>query len=357
MNCRWILPVALIALGLPIALREALADPPSPDVAPGTVAPGTVAPGNAVQDTVGEEGAEPAAEPVEEAAPPDTTTPSTYADSIQAQRDGRIARLMSDTGWLTVTGLFWLSPGENTFGTDTTNAIVLPAGSTEGHAGSFRLERTPTGERIVLHPDAAAGIRIMETDSVIVTDRVLAGDDTGRPDMLEVGRLTLFVIKRGDRFAIRMRDPESSIRKNFVGIDFYQPDSTYRVEATFEPFDPPRTISVPNIAGYADSMVAPGVLRFTLAGEPCTLTPVVEDSVSSILFLIFSDETTEIETYGGGRFLYADAPRDGRTVLDFNLAYNPPCAFTPFTTCPMPPEGNDLPTAIEAGEKKYRGHE
>lgn len=284
----------------------------------------------------------------------DPSPPKTYADSIQAWRDARVKRLTSDTGWLTVAGLFWLSPGENTFGADSSNAIVLPAGAGPARAGSFRLERAEGRERVVVRAEPGAGVRVADS---LVTERALASDASGDPDLVKVGRLTLTVIERGERLAIRMRDPESTMRKEFRGIESYPIEPSYRVVASLEPLDPPRKISVPNIAGYADSMTAPGLLRFTLGGVECTLTPVHEEPSDTLLFIIFSDETTEVETYGGGRFFYANPPRDGRVTLDFNKAYNPPCAFTPFTTCPLPPDGNDLPVAVRAGEKKYAGHD
>ncbi len=294
--------------------------------------------------------------------PDSTAAPKTYADSIQAWRDARVKRLTSDTGWLTVAGLYWLSPGENAFGTDSSNAIVLPAGSAPARAGSFRLERVGDRERVVVRAEPGTEIRPAGGAGAAgaahsVTERALVADDAGSPDTVRVGRLTFIAIKRGERLAIRMRDTESTMRKGFKGIDFYPIDPSHRVEARFEPFDPPRKIPVLNIAGYADSMAAPGRLRFTVDGVSCTLTPVHEEPSDTLLFIIFSDQTTEVETYGGGRCFYANPPRDGRVVLDFNKAYNPPCAFTPFTTCPLPPEGNDLPVAVRAGERKYTGHD
>jgi uncharacterized protein (DUF1684 family) len=283
---------------------------------------------------------------------PGERAPLAYADSIASSREARVARLRSDTGWLTVAGLFWLSPGDNAFGADSSNAIVLPPGSAPPRAGVFRLEASG---QVVLRAEPGAGLRLADT---LVAVAALRGDDADEPDVVTLDpRLRFFVIRRGGRPAIRMRDLESSIRTGFRGVDFYPIDPALRIDAEFVPLDPPRRIPVPNIAGYADSMTAPGVLRFALGGAACTLTPVHESPEDSTLFIIFADETTEIETYGGGRFLYADPPRDGRVTLDFNRAYNPPCAFTPFTTCPLPPEGNDLPVAVRAGEKKYAGHE
>jgi uncharacterized protein len=276
-----------------------------------------------------------------------------YADSIRTWQADRQERLRSKTGWLTVAGLFWLEPGENTFGTAPDNRIVLPAGSAPARAGSFVLETGANGGTVTLHADPGAQTKIGDTP---VTVRILAGDDTGEPDVVSLGRLSLFVIRRGGRVGIRMKDPESPIRKSFRGLEYFPIDPACRVSAEFNPITPPQKIPVPNILGYADSMLVPGRLVFTLKGKRCVLLPLREDPADSSLFIIFRDGTTGTGTYGGGRFLSAAPPRGGRVILDFNLAYNPPCALNPYTTCPLPPEGNDLKVAVRAGEKAPPGH-
>jgi len=290
-------------------------------------------------------------------APAGGEAPRTYADSLLDWRTAREDRLRGPMGWLSVAGLFWLSDGENTFGSGGENAIVLPGGSAPARAGAFWLDVAAADESApraaVVRVRAEPGVEMRVGDS-LVTERALLSDADGAPDALSLGRLQLTVIKRGDRYAIRMRDPESPMRRDFRGIDFYALDPEYRVEAKFTPFGgPPRKIEVPNIAGYADSMIVPGVVSFVVNGNHLQLRPVLDAPGDSSFFFIFADATTEIETYGGGRFLYADLRPDNTLTLDFNLAYNPPCAFTPFTTCPMPPEGNRLPIPIRAGEKKY----
>jgi uncharacterized protein len=297
--------------------------------------------------------------------------PSSYADSIRTWQADRQERLRSKTGWLTVAGLFWLEPGENTFGSAPDNRIVLPDGSAPARAGSFVLEvgadgragaaggattggeAATNGGTVTLRADPGAEVKVGDS---LATIRALAGDDTGKPDVVSLGRLSLFVIRRGGKAAIRMKDPESPILKAFRGLEYFPIDRAWRVSAEFTPFSPPASIPVPNILGFADSMRVPGRLTFTLKGRRCTLLPVQEDPADSTLFIIFRDETTGTTTYGGGRFLYADPPRGGRVVLDFNLAYNPPCALNPYTTCPLPPEGNDLRVAVRAGEKTPPGH-
>lgn len=363
----WVPLAGGIALGAALSATLAVAvagggptSTPAPDDAFGAANAGAVHP-TVAQPAPGAPPPAPSARA--DSVPRAPSPPVTYADSILAWREARVKRLTSDTGWLTVAGLFWLRDGENPFGTDSSNAIVLPPGSAPARAGSFVLERGPEGERVRVRAPAATGARLAGTGAEgapdsLVTERLLRADDAGAPDVVALGpRLRLFAIRRGERLAIRMRDLESRIRTGFRGIDAYPIDPAYRVLARLEPFDPPRKVPVPNIAGYADSMEAPGRLAFTLGGRRCALTALREDPADTLLFIVFSDETTEIETYGGGRFLYSDPPRGGRVLIDFNKAYNPPCAFTPFTTCPLPPEGNDLPIAVRAGEKKYEGHE
>lgn len=273
-----------------------------------------------------------------------------YADSIQEWHDRRVERLRAPMGWLSVAGLWWLEPGENRFGSDSTNAIVLPPGL-PGRAGAFFLERVNGIEIVRLVPAPQAGV---EAGGEPARTMVLATDVDGDPTPVTVGRVQLTAIRRGGALAIRMRDPESPRRARFAGIHRFRTDERWRVEAKFVPFQPPAQLAVPNIKDYADTMTVPGELRFQLGGVPCRLYPVLESPDAEELFIIFSDETTGRDTYGGGRFLYAPLPRAGRVVLDFNRAYNPPCAFTPFTTCPLPPRGNALPVGVLAGEMAYR---
>jgi len=164
------------------------------------------------------------------------------------------------------------------------------------------------------------------------------------------------VIKRGDRIGVRVRDPKSPVRTGFKGLEYFAADPAYKVTAEFVPYEKPRKMPVPTVIGTVEEMDAPGRVRFVIAGKELWLDPVVEDPKEPSLFFIFKDETSGRETYPAGRFLYADMPKDGKVVLDFNKAYNPPCAFTPYATCPLPPKRNALPVRIEAGEKKYADH-
>jgi uncharacterized protein (DUF1684 family) len=281
---------------------------------------------------------------------PDSKLPASgYEAEITTWREARVKRLTSDTGWLTVAGLFWLHPGENSFGTDATNDIVLPDGSAPARAGVFVHDAGTTTIR------AFPGTPLVWHDKPVETLK-MRSDAEDSTDVVALNDLRFFVIKRSDRWGIRMRDLHSAMRRDFHGIDAYRIDPAYRVEARFEPYVPPRGIPIASIIGTVDTMTCPGALVFKLGGKELRLDPVLEAPDADELFLIFKDETSGDETYGAGRFLYTELPKDGKVVVDFNKAYNPPCAFTAFATCPLPPPENDLPIGIRAGEKAYAEH-
>jgi uncharacterized protein (DUF1684 family) len=252
----------------------------------------------------------------------------TYQSEIEQWRRAREASLKSN--WLQVAGLFWLHEGANRFGTASSNEIVLPDGP--AHAGSFDLHNGKV------------------TVSFEGRTRGLAPDS---PDMIRAGRLSLFVIKRGDRFGIRMKDPESRYVREFHALQYFPLDEHYRITARF--VSGPRKIPILNVLGQTEQSESPGYAVFQIAGKEYRLYPILEEPGAKQLFYVFRDATAGKDTYGAGRFLYSDLPKDGRVVLDFNKAYNPPCAFTDYATCPLPPKENRLPVRIEAGEKKY-GH-
>ena len=275
--------------------------------------------------------------------------PASHADEIRAWHAKRVARLQSDTGWLTVAGLFWLEPGENSFGTDPKSDIVLPAGSAPARAGVF------------VHRDGMTRVRAapgapLRSGGKSIQELRLRSDAEDTTDVVELNDLRFFVIKRGDRWGIRMRDLNSPMRRGFTRIDTYPIDEKYRVAARFEPYDPPKRIPIANVIGTVDTMVSPGALLFELGGQALRLDSVLESPEDTSLFLIFKDETSGDETYGAGRFLYTDLPQDGQVMVDFNKAYNPPCAFTAYATCPLPPLQNELSIAVRAGEKNYAQH-
>jgi uncharacterized protein (DUF1684 family) len=286
--------------------------------------------------------------PAETARPPQAEMPADpYQSEITRFQQQREAALTADTGWLTIGGLWFLTKPETTFGSDALNDIVLP-GAAPGHAGAFYLRSGKVSVK------AADGVTF-ELDGRRVTDAELRPDGEGTPDRISLGDIQLWVHNSGDRLSIRMRDRNNRLRKEFVGTSWFPIDPAYRVEASYTPYDKPKIVEVPNILGDIDRMPIPGIVSFTLDGREYKLEPVAEPGDQQFWF-IFRDLTSQKETYPAARFLYAPAPEGGRMILDFNRAVNPPCAYNPYTTCPLPTEQNRLRTRIEAGEMKYKGH-
>jgi uncharacterized protein (DUF1684 family) len=265
-----------------------------------------------------------------------------YSASILKWRQERQGKLRADDGWLTVAGLFWLKQGKNTFGSAESNAIELPK-SEPSKAGSFVLKQG----KVFLHLNP--GIQ-MTLNGKPAQDVELRADT----DKLQSGDITMFVINRGDKIGVRLKEKNSAARKSFKGLSYYRIDPNLRVVADFVPYDPPKKIAIPTVLGTKVDEPSPGRAEFVIAGKKLSLEPVEEDA--DTLFFIFKDPTAGHETYGAGRFLYTPKPRDGKVVLDFNKAENPPCAFTPYATCPLPPPQNRLDVPIRAGEKKYGDH-
>lgn len=280
-------------------------------------------------------------------APSDTTGFAAELVQFHAERE---QRLQSDTGWLTVAGLYWLVPGENPFGTAADNLIRLPEGSAPAHAGSFLLD----GDRVRVR---IAGEVTVTSNGEPVRELELVSDRDGKPTLLTLADLRMFVIHRTKGFAVRLRDLNAPGRRAFQGIESYPGDPSWRVVGRLLQGSPPAALVIPSVIGTVDTMASPGAVEFERAGKKYRLHPVIEDSASGELFFIFKDQTTGEETYPGGRFLYADAPApSGTVILDFNRAVSPPCAFTAFATCPLPPPENALALRVTAGEK-YRSHE
>jgi uncharacterized protein len=270
-----------------------------------------------------------------------------YTGSIETWRRERVQRLTADDGWLTVAGLCWLEEGDNRAGTEHGSQVLLPPGSAPARVGVFRLARN----EVTFTADASAGVI---SGGRPVTTIKMKDDSAGSPDLITVNDLTMFIIKRGERLAVRLRDKNRPERRSFAGLDYYPIRSEYRVVAEWVPYEPQKTISIPNVLGMSEDLPCPGYARFTIGGKEQRLEPVIEQPGDQELFFIFADRTNGSETYPSGRFLYAPMPQDGTVVLDFNKAYNPPCSFTPFATCPLPPPQNRLSARIEAGEKRYR---
>ncbi len=266
-----------------------------------------------------------------------------YTAEVNKWRQQREERLKSDDGWLTVAGLFWLKQGDNTAGSGAGNSIILPAGSCPSRIGTFRFDG---GKTTFV---AERGVAVT-SDGKHVGTIEMTPDTSGRPQIISFGSLSMFVIERGNRFGIRLRDKNSEFRRKFTGLNWYPVNAAYRVVARFVPYDPPKRISIPNVLGDTEEQISPGYAVFKLKGKAYRLEPISE---GGRLWFIFRDLTSVKETYQAGRFLYADPPKDGKVVLDFNQAHNPPCSFTPYATCPMPPKQNRLRVRIPAGEKRY----
>lgn len=287
--------------------------------------------------------------------------PDPYTASIEAWGRERDARLAAPNGWLTIVSLDWLEPGINRIGTTKDCTVRFPGGSAPDFVGSLRLEEgaggvdqggdggSPGGV-VSLWFEAAPGSQVTR-DGEPIESCALESDAGGAATELQAGRVTFWVIERNGRFAVRARDPESPLRTSFEGVERFGIDPSYRVFGTLHRYEEPRSLLVPNMLGHTDTTACHGELRFRLHETDLRLFPIFETAEDSSLFVVFKDDTTERETYGGGRFLVALVLPDGRVEIDFNKAYNPPCALNPNTTCPLPPAENTLPLAIRAGEK------
>jgi uncharacterized protein (DUF1684 family) len=254
-----------------------------------------------------------------------------------AQRD---ERLRDPNGWLTLVGLHWLSVGENRFGADASNAIVLTGQDVPAHAGSLWLV---DGE-VYLQPPGEPG----------PSPEPLESDIGGEPTVIEVGSLHMYVIQRGQRWALRVRDHESPAIAAFRGMDHFPIDESWRVSARLLPAPPGGRLEIVDVTGDIGSEETPGTVEFERDGRTWSLAALPGDADERSVWLVFGDATNGADTYGGGRFLYSEpVADDGSVVLDFNLAYNPPCVFSPYATCPLPPPQNRLALRIEAGERDF----
>jgi uncharacterized protein (DUF1684 family) len=261
-------------------------------------------------------------------------TPAEPEGHERAVRDwwaARDERLRSPDGWLTLVGLHWLEEGENRFGSDPANQIVLRGDDVPALAGSLWLA------------DGA----------VHLNGQQLRDDTSGEPTVLDLGTLRMYVIRRGQRFALRVRDRASPALGAFQGMRHFPLDHEWRVPARLEPARAGKELEIVDVTGAVSREPTPGSVAFERRGATWHLDALPGDEEGT-LWLLFGDETNGAETYGGGRMLYTEAVQaDGSVVVDFNLAYNPPCVFSPYATCPLPPPQNWLAMRIEAGELDY----
>lgn len=271
---------------------------------------------------------------------------SEFVKSELEWREGRGDAMRDSTSWLTIAGLFWLEEGTNSFGTSAENDFVLPEGSAPGRAGEFLL----ADGKVTVKADEGAALSL---EGRPVKEKVLTSDSMGKPDVIFLGDLRMWVIERGGRLAIRLRDLGAKALREYQGLEFYPPTEDFRVEGEIVPFDSVRTVAVQTVVGTEAEMRSPGYARFRLSGRDLRLDLFAESVEADRFFIIFRDETSGKETYGACRFMSAKALGDGKVELNFNRAVNPPCAYTPYATCPLPPPGNIVPVRVEAGEKNY----
>ncbi|RIJ42986.1 DUF1684 domain-containing protein [Pontibacter oryzae] len=267
---------------------------------------------------------------------------SAYVASIDAWHAERVANLRKEKSWLALAGLFWLEPGSNSFGSAAGNAIVFPEGKIADKAGAFIL----TDGTVKLQPSPGTEIQV-DGAPVTQTQVIYTSEMEHAPEMRH-GTLRWVVIQRGDKYGVRLWDAENEALKNFTGIKRYRTRPEWKMEATLEQNPLPKQIAITNVLGQTSQEPSPGAVVFTLEGKQYRLDALEEGEE---LFIIFADKTNGTDTYGSGRYLYMPKPGpDGKTEIDFNKAYNPPCAFTGFATCPLPPKQNHLPIAVTAGE-------
>jgi uncharacterized protein (DUF1684 family) len=265
-----------------------------------------------------------------------------YRASIEAWRHDYEDELRAPQGWLSVAGLFWLHEGANRAGSDPQSDIVLPSAAPRFAAAiDFRGG--------VARLTAAPGVHLL-INGKPSSRQVLQSDARDHPDVVTLGSLSFAVIQRGPRTGIRLRDPDSAARRQFSGLHWFPIDDRFLIHARWHPYNPPHKIAITNVLGMTEEDTTPGYAEFELAGKPWRLEPTAEGNT---MFFTFRDGTTGKETYPSGRFLYTDMPKNGEVILDFNKAHNPPCAFTSFATCPLPPRQNTVGALVTAGEKKY----
>jgi hypothetical protein len=283
----------------------------------------------------------------ERPAPP----PEGWAQTVETFHDERDAGLGSETGWLTLVALTWLEEGDNVVGSAPDAEVRLPEGSSPERAGRFVLQDDTV--RFVADEEAQVSI-----NGEPARDAVLRPDTSGDPDRVRVGRVTMWVVERSGRLGIRAKDPGAETLRRFDGVERYEVDPRFRVEATWSPYREPKPVAVPTAIGTETEMTAAGELLFELDGKPARLIGFSEHGAENGLFVVFGDATNGSESYAAGRFLDVPPPTEqGTTIVDFNRAVLPPCAFTPFATCPHPPPSNRLAAPVRAGERMPRWNE
>lgn len=272
----------------------------------------------------------------------------TYQDEIREWQSRRLKKLLAEDGWTTLVGLFWLEPGENTFGRATDNRMAMDYPGLPEQVGTFQMAGREV--RFMAAPDA----KVFHQGRPVSAIGPLADDSALAPTVLAVGSLSFYLIERSGRLGIRIKDSRADARVHFRGLEYFPVDPNWRLAARFEPYSPARKIPITTVLGMQEEMPAPGALVFKVDGMAYRLDAVLEPGERD-WFVMFADRSNGRQSYGAGRFLYVSPPANGETVIDFNKSYTPPCAFSAFATCPLPPPQNRLPIAVTAGELKYAG--
>ncbi len=280
---------------------------------------------------------------------------ATWEKDLTNWRAAHAADLQKPDGWLSLVGLVWLEPGDNSVGSASDNKVRLPE-SGPAHVGVLHLE----GSTVSLRAPAGgfpAGLLIDGKPAQEQDLHTSSDNDKGNP-RITIGSLNFYAVNRGDKFALRIKDGHSPALVGFQGLHWYPANSHFVVRAKWIPYNPPKTIKLARMVGAAYDAPVPGAAEFRLDGKTYRLEPVTEDKPPVKLFFILKDTTSATKTYGACRFLYTPLPsggldKPGELVLDFNHLENPPCAYTPFATCPLPPRGNRLPIALPVGELRY----
>jgi uncharacterized protein len=278
---------------------------------------------------------------------------TTWQRDLLAWRAQRAANLQAPEGWLSLVALGWLKEGDNTFGSAEDSRVQI-SGKIPAHLGVVRLEK----RTLRLLAPAEGFPKDLLVDGQPAKEQALVADDADKPSKLTIGTVTIIAIHRDEQYALRVKDLQAATRTGFHGLRWYEPNANYRVHARWIPHNPPKVLDIPTVLGTTTHMPAPGVAEFTVDGKVLRLEPVLEDPKSTDLFFIMRDATSKTTTYGAGRFLYSEFPdhglsQPGEIWLDFNRLFNPPCAFTAYATCPLPPPQNRLTVPIPAGEQRY----
>jgi uncharacterized protein len=269
-----------------------------------------------------------------------------YLDEVRAWRQAYTEKLLSRDGWLSISGLFWLQQGENSFGTDPGNHIILPPNSGPATGGTFRLH----DRHITLQ--TASGVQVIIKDQP-VTSAEITINSYGSSEWIYLNDLRISIIERGIRFGARVYDRNHPALKQSVSLRWFPIQDAYCIQARFVPFDEPQKLSIVNVIGDTLEIESPGYAEFDFQGNVCRMRAIPSETTDGLWF-IFQDGTSRDVTFPGGRYLITDdLPQDGLITLDFNKAHNPPCAYTDFATCPLAPKINHLPVPIKAGELKF----